>query len=359
MTGFAWNIMDLKERAFSPSEYADKKELRRFMREKRSLQDPRAMQLKNQRIAERFISIPEFADVSSIALYASLSDESQTYAIASYCLQMGKSIAFPCIEEKDIVFRQVKDREKELRLQGSFGIREPDKDLCPIVPIEEIDLFVIPGVVFDIFGSRIGFGGGYYDRALAQKRSDALSVALAFEFQVVHAIQSEPHDQLVDMIVTDATVYAPRQSIHLCNSEKDTQTFAKRLFMKGLREQEIIALHADLGVGKTVFVQGLADALGANDDVISPTFMYSREYQSNPPLTHMDAYRLDNLADVSDPFWTELLDHRGILAIEWAERLGSRLPKSAIHCFGEIIDDQTRQWTLFTAINEHNQLNEI
>ena len=359
MTGIAWNIMHYKECAFSPSGCAEKNELRRFMREKRSLQDPRAMQMKNQRIAERFTAIPEFDDVSSIALYASLPDESQTYAIASHFLNMGKSVSFPCIEEKEIVFRQVKDPEEDLRVLGPFGIREPDKDRCPVMPMDQIDLFVIPGVAFDIFGSRIGFGGGYYDRALVQKRSDALVVALAFEFQVVHAIQAEEHDYPVDMIVTDAAVYAPRFSVHLCHTEKETKVFAKKLFMNGFREREIIALHADLGVGKTVFVQGLAKALDAKDDVISPTFMYSREYQSNPPLIHMDAYRLDNLTDANDPLWTELLEHRGILAIEWAERLGDLLPKSALHCFGEIIDDQTRQWTLFTFLKEHNQLNEI
>lgn len=74
-----------------------------------------------------------------------------------------------------------------------------------------IDVVIIPGSVFDRQGGRLGYGGGYYDRFLAQAAPQALRVALAYELQLVDAIKLQPHDQLMDWLVTEKTSYHCRR----------------------------------------------------------------------------------------------------------------------------------------------------
>ncbi len=346
----------LKERAFSPSTLKEKREIRREMRQRRSHQDPRAARRKNQCIFERIVSLPEWKETRSVALYSAMPDEVQTEAIAQFCLNTGKTVVYPIVIDREIEFFEVKNVELDLCHSGSFGIREPDPLRCEKIPVSSIDLFLVPGIAFDPFGDRVGFGAGYYDRLLIPKRRDARTVALAYEFQVVHAIRTTENDFRMDRIVTDESVYSPQVSHFHCPSESDTRSWAQDLWQHGLKEGDTLALHADLGTGKTVFTQGLAHALEAGRDVVSPTFIYSREYSGTIPLIHVDAYRLDGIAEGDEPFWDELLERPGIRVIEWAEHLGERLPKSTIHCYGQILDDRTREWILFTPLREQSIL---
>lgn len=348
----------LKERAFPPAVLYQKRELRRSMRQRRSQCDPRAARVKNRRIAEQTISLPEILESQSIAIYASLPDEVQTDTIASSILLAGKTLVYPCVEGKELQFRRVRNPDIDLSQSGSFGIREPDRARCERIPLESIDLFIMPGVAFDLFGGRVGYGGGYYDRVLGKARRDSCALALAFEYQVVRAIQTGEFDRSAQTIVTDEWIYNPTVSKYVCPTEEDTRAWAMRLIQNGLGDTHIVALHADLGVGKTVFTQGLARALRTGSDVISPTFIYCREYESAVPLIHVDAYRLEEMPEGDEPFWDEILERPGIRVIEWAERLGARLPKTAIHIFGQIREDHSREWTLFTPLRSQIHLHE-
>lgn len=109
-------------------------------------------------------------------------------------------------------------------------------------------------------------------------------------------------------------------------SEADTRAIASRLAAT-LAPGSVVLLKGDLGAGKTAFVRGLAEGLGLNpDEVTSPTFTLVHEYRGGRvPLVHVDLYRLDatELDDVGlDPDLAE----RGVVAIEWAERLRRRPP---------------------------------
>jgi 5-formyltetrahydrofolate cyclo-ligase len=93
----------------------------------------------------------------------------------------------------------------------TLGILEPKADLRAQdgrrVAVEEIDLFVIPGLAFDQEGGRLGYGKGYFDRLLKHARPDALLAAVAFECQLFDAVPVLPHDVRVDAIVTESNVY--------------------------------------------------------------------------------------------------------------------------------------------------------
>jgi tRNA threonylcarbamoyladenosine biosynthesis protein TsaE len=93
----------------------------------------------------------------------------------------------------------------------------------------------------------------------------------------------------------------------------------------------VLALHGDLGSGKTCFVQGLALALGVQGPVTSPTFTLVHEYQGFRRLVHVDLYRIPNAIDALHLGLEEYFEADGITAIEWAERMADALPLQTIH----------------------------
>ena len=92
-----------------------------------------------------------------------------------------------------------------------------------------------------------------------------------------------------------------------------------------------IALHGDLGVGKTVFVKGLARGWGITDTVTSPTFNLFSIYLGERQLLHLDAYRLESPEAVEDLLIEEFLRPPYCLAVEWPEKTGDWLPPDAWH----------------------------
>lgn len=113
------------------------------------------------------------------------------------------------------------------------------------------------------------------------------------------------------------------------NSEDDTIRIAAAL-AASLQAGAVVLLSGDLGAGKTAFVRGLAEGLGIDPaDVTSPTFTLVHEYrQGTLPLVHVDLYRLDTV-DLDELGMDSDLAERGVLAIEWAERL-TRCPPGAV-----------------------------
>lgn len=87
---------------------------------------------------------------------------------------------------------------------GYYGIREPKTDLS--VADGEDGLMVMPGVAFDDRRHRVGYGGGFYDRYLS-KHTRHFTAALAFEFQMMEEVPTEPTDLLPDVVITEKTIY--------------------------------------------------------------------------------------------------------------------------------------------------------
>jgi tRNA threonylcarbamoyladenosine biosynthesis protein TsaE len=105
------------------------------------------------------------------------------------------------------------------------------------------------------------------------------------------------------------------------SSEEETRALARRLGAL-LRAGDFIALMGDLGAGKTVFIQGVAQAQGGGSEPTSPTFAlihYHPAQGSRPFLRHVDLYRLSG-PEVPALEWEELLDDRGITLVEWADK---------------------------------------
>lgn len=93
----------------------------------------------------------------------------------------------------------------------------------------------------------------------------------------------------------------------------------------------IIALHGDMGVGKTTFVQGLARGLGVTENVTSPTFAIYAVYHGRRNLIHLDAYRLETAREIEDLLLEDFLVSPYCLAIEWPERIAEWIAPEARH----------------------------
>ncbi|MDR2849318.1 MAG: tRNA (adenosine(37)-N6)-threonylcarbamoyltransferase complex ATPase subunit type 1 TsaE [Verrucomicrobiota bacterium] len=107
----------------------------------------------------------------------------------------------------------------------------------------------------------------------------------------------------------------------------------------------VVALHGDLGAGKTTFVQGLGFALGVRRPVTSPTFTVCVEYRTAAfVFVHFDLYRLSGPDDLLAIGYPEYLETGAVVAVEWPERAGDLIPPDAVHVRFRLTDDpETRE----------------
>lgn len=136
----------------------------------------------------------------------------------------------------------------------------------------------------------------------------------------------------------------------ISNSPSNTWKIAAEFFQTlekkqagGFASPIVIALHGNLGAGKTCFTQGLAQAAGITEPVCSPTYTLISEYQGSVPFHHIDLYRLGGPEEAYDLGLDEYLETSGITVIEWAERAAELLPPHTIHIrLTRGDDEQTR-----------------
>ena len=157
-------------------------------------------------VQQALISTREFAEAGVIGLYAAVHNEVETAEVMRAALAAAKMVLFPAVSPGGLEFRRIDDLSMLRR--GAFGIPEPGA-ACPLYSPWEADLIVIPGVVFDMNGRRIGYGKGYYDRALHQLEGKGRLVGLCYDFQIVGELPGEPHDVRMDLIITEQRVIRP------------------------------------------------------------------------------------------------------------------------------------------------------
>jgi len=112
----------------------------------------------------------------------------------------------------------------------------------------------------------------------------------------------------------------------------------------GIHTGCLLALSGDLGSGKTTFVQGLANGLDVPGHYIvtSPTFTLINEYPGRLPLFHVDLYRISDVEEMENIGFFDLLSGKGVVAVEWADRVIHELPDDRIDIRFEVIDDVRR-----------------
>lgn len=156
-------------------------------------------------VQQRFLASDFYRRSTVVGLYAPIHNEVETAEVARAALFDGKRLIYPEVQGHHLVFREVAD-VGEL-VSGAYGILEPPGD-APVVLPAEADLIIVPGVAFDEAGRRIGYGKGYYDRALHTLEGRGRLIGFCYDFQLIAEIAGEPHDVLMDAIVTETRLLA-------------------------------------------------------------------------------------------------------------------------------------------------------
>ena len=134
-------------------------------------------------------------------------------------------------------------------------------------------------------------------------------------------------------------IFAELQEGRTTSSAEETQSLAARL-AAALPPDATLALHGNLGVGKTTFVQGLARGFGIHDSITSPTYTLFHLYRGARTLVHLDAYRLENERQIDALMLEDFLTSPFCLAVEWPERIAVWIPQDALHLELSIVETQ-------------------
>jgi 5-formyltetrahydrofolate cyclo-ligase len=154
-------------------------------------------------------ALDAFRRARTVQGYASFGSELDTRSFLADVLASGRVLVLPRVERaaRRLALHRVRDLDTDLQA-GTWGIPEPVPGRCELAAPAEIDFVLVPGLVFDPTGGRIGYGAGYYDRLLAAWPSPVPPlVAVAFELQIVPAVPVLPGDHQVDLVATETRTY--------------------------------------------------------------------------------------------------------------------------------------------------------
>ncbi len=179
-----------------------KSTLRKTLIDRRLSMSTEEIDRKSRIIQLRLLETPLYGESGVIALYSSFRGEVKTDLIMNRAAGDGKTVVLPRIDWRDFSMEFVAVTGKSGIVERADGFREPAPGEGEVVPVKNIDLFVVPGVAYDLKGNRLGMGKGCYDRALSAVDRDRI-VAPAYEFQLVECVPVCSHDVSVGWIVTE------------------------------------------------------------------------------------------------------------------------------------------------------------
>ncbi|MFC1880139.1 5-formyltetrahydrofolate cyclo-ligase [Thermodesulfobacteriota bacterium] len=162
---------------------------------------------KTSAIESRLFEFANFLESKIALLYVNGNLEVQTDSIFRKCHSYKKIVVLPAFDPEKFKMKLMKvDSFGQDLVPGPRGVLEPDASRCKIVPMDRIDIAIIPGLAFDEKGGRIGSGTGYYDRLIPRLAITTRKVALTFEEQIIPQAPMESHDKHVDIIITEKRI---------------------------------------------------------------------------------------------------------------------------------------------------------
>ncbi|MCH7321730.1 5-formyltetrahydrofolate cyclo-ligase [Solibacillus sp. MA9] len=177
----------------------DKKQLRNTVLQQLNDMSYQQYRDRSYAIAQNLLQQPAIIDATMIGITLSNKPEVDTSFIIEQLWKMNKKVAVPkcAVPEHAMQFYEIDTFAQTERAYKN--ILEPIPEFCDPVEKQQIDVIVVPGVVFDDGGYRIGFGGGYYDRYL--QGYNGMKIALAFDEQLINKVPRESHDLPVHILV--------------------------------------------------------------------------------------------------------------------------------------------------------------
>ncbi|MBQ3529265.1 MAG: 5-formyltetrahydrofolate cyclo-ligase [Oscillospiraceae bacterium] len=174
----------------------DKKALRKEIREKKRAMTREEIISRSEKLGELFLSTEAYQNAKTVYGYLPYNQEVRTVPMLEQALRDGKKVAVPKIYGDTMKFLYLDDLSQVEK--NSMGIPEPVAD-TPVAE-DKTALVLMPGVAFTKKGDRIGYGGGFYDRFLAEE-PDHPTLALCYDFQIVEHLPTEDYDIPVDTVL--------------------------------------------------------------------------------------------------------------------------------------------------------------
>lgn len=153
-------------------------------------------------VLKDILPLEQYQKAETLMLYMDFRNEVPTGPLIAHAISVGKKLVLPLTDENfNIVPYEVLPEagsiEKSLKI-SSFGIFEPNPEICREADPKSIDMVIVPGVAFDWKGNRLGYGRGCYDRFLPLLRQEAFKLGLAHQVQLVQSLPADPSDIPMD-----------------------------------------------------------------------------------------------------------------------------------------------------------------
>ena len=172
----------------------------------RSSMSAEEAQHKSEQIAVNIKTISQYSSARTILFYVSAkANEVDTHNLicAAFAKDVRVLVPVTDFDRNELIIAEIKSMDELVPVR--FGLLEPSPDMLRPAEAADADIVIVPGVAFDRECRRIGFGGGYYDRLLAD--ADITSIALCYEGQLVDRVPTDSNDMSVDMLVTEDGIY--------------------------------------------------------------------------------------------------------------------------------------------------------
>lgn len=159
---------------------------------------------KSLTIAQRLFELAEFKKSKAVLCFLSLSHEVQTDVVILESFRLGKEVFVPLVNDRqeDLQVARIPSLDIEF-VVGNYGVREPAFKFRKVVSPSCVDFVIAPGLAFDVYGNRIGYGGGYYDKLSKELSKDVIRIGVGYDFQVLDLVPHTDLDKSVQFVITE------------------------------------------------------------------------------------------------------------------------------------------------------------
>jgi 5-formyltetrahydrofolate cyclo-ligase len=154
-------------------------------------------------VTRRLLDMGEFKTSKAVFCFLSTAHEVKTEEIILKAFRLGKDVLVPLLNPQEGGMQVVRISRDTRFAIGKYGVREPSLETREVVSSACIDFVIAPGLAFDIFGNRIGYGGGHYDKLFKNISNDVTRVAVGYDFQIIESVPHSDFDESVHFIVTE------------------------------------------------------------------------------------------------------------------------------------------------------------
>jgi len=169
------------------------------------------------KVMDQMLTLVEYQNAQNIALYLAIKGELNTLPILKKSWELNKKCYLPRINIDNKMLSFILYERHNALIKNEYGLFEPLRNDKNRIEMTAIDLVITPLVAFDIAGNRLGMGGGFYDRNFSFKKNNKKHkpylFGVAYEFQKIQSITTNPWDITLDCVITEEQIYSFNESI--------------------------------------------------------------------------------------------------------------------------------------------------